>query len=86
MTLNPGLYTAVLRDANGQTGIALVEIYELDPTVDSQLANTSTRGLVQTGDNVMIGIWPPVLLSEEEATSMVSRKTTFPMLRSYPSG
>jgi len=32
-----------------------VEAYDLDRTVDSRLANISTRGLVQTGDNVMIG-------------------------------
>ena len=40
---------------NDGTGIALVEVYDLDQTVDSQLANISTRGLVQTGDNVLIG-------------------------------
>ena len=55
MTLNPGLYTAILRDSDDQTGIGLVEIYDLDQTVDSQLANISTRGFVETGDNVMIG-------------------------------
>jgi hypothetical protein len=32
-----------------------VEAYDLDRTVNSKLANISTRGLVQTGDNVMIG-------------------------------
>ena len=40
---------------NSTTGVALVEAYDLDQTVDSQLANISTRGFVQTGDNVMIG-------------------------------
>ncbi len=40
---------------NDTTGIALVEVYDLDLAVDSILANISTRGLVQTGDNVMIG-------------------------------
>jgi hypothetical protein len=29
VTLSPGAYTAQVTDANGQTGIALVEIYEL---------------------------------------------------------
>src|SRR4030095_12152899 len=33
----------------------LVEAYDLDLSADSILANISTRGLVQTGDNVMIG-------------------------------
>ena len=31
------------------------EIYDLDQTADSQLANISTRGFIDTGDNVMIG-------------------------------
>jgi uncharacterized delta-60 repeat protein len=55
MTLEPGLYTAIVRGANDTTGIALVEAYDLDLTADSILANISTRGLVQTADNVMIG-------------------------------
>jgi hypothetical protein len=54
-TLQPGSYTAIVRGTNNTTGIALVESYDLDRTVDSKLANISTRGLVQTGDNVMIG-------------------------------
>ncbi len=32
----------------------MVEAYDLDRTVDSKLGNISTRGLVQTGDNVLI--------------------------------
>lgn len=55
MTLNPGLYTAIEKGANETTGIGLVEAYDLDNTVDSKLGNISTRGFVQTGDEVMIG-------------------------------
>jgi len=33
----------------------VVEAYDLDQTVDSKLANISTRGFVDTGDNVLIG-------------------------------
>jgi hypothetical protein len=33
----------------------VVEAYDLDRTVDSKLANISTRGFVQMGDNVLIG-------------------------------
>jgi hypothetical protein len=55
MTLAPGAYTAVVRGANGSMGIALAEVYDLDPSVDSKLGNISTRGFVQTGDDVMIG-------------------------------
>ena len=43
-----------MRGVNDRTGIGLVEIYDLDSDVDSKLANISTRGLVQTGDNVLI--------------------------------
>ena len=32
-----------------------MEVYDLSPSVDSKLANISTRGNVQTGDNVLIG-------------------------------
>jgi hypothetical protein len=54
-TLNPGLYTAILRGSGDATGTGLVEIYDLDQTGSSQLANISTRGSVGTGDNAMIG-------------------------------
>ena len=51
---NGAIYTVVLRGANGTTGIGVVEAYDLEPSVDSQLANISTRALVQTGENVLI--------------------------------
>jgi hypothetical protein len=54
-TLTPGPYTAVLRGSGNATGIGLVEVYDLSPGANSQLANISTRGLVGTADNVMIG-------------------------------
>jgi streptogramin lyase len=54
-TLDPSNYTAIVTGKNGGTGIGLVEVYDLDESGDSQLANISTRGLVQTGNNVMIG-------------------------------
>jgi subtilisin-like proprotein convertase family protein len=47
-------YTAIVRGIGNATGIGVVEAYDLDRTVDSKLANISTRGFVQTGDNVMI--------------------------------
>jgi hypothetical protein len=54
-SLSPGAYTAIVSGVNNTTGIALVEVYDLDRAVDSKLANISTRGLVQSGDNVLIG-------------------------------
>ncbi|MEO6970844.1 MAG: hypothetical protein ABI217_08105, partial [Chthoniobacterales bacterium] len=58
--LNPGAYTAVLHGTNNGTGLGLVEVYKLgaaslDNLPSAILANISTRGNVQTGDNVMIG-------------------------------
>jgi hypothetical protein len=52
-TLNPGGYTAVLHGLNRSTGVALFELYDLDPQ-SSKIANISTRGNVGIADNVMI--------------------------------
>lgn len=54
-TLPEGAYTAVVRGTNNTTGIAVVEGYDLDADQTTKLANISTRGFVQTNDNVMIG-------------------------------
>ena len=54
-TLDPGNYTAVVSGKGGGTGVGLVEAYDLDQAADSQLANISARGFVETGSNVMIG-------------------------------
>ena len=54
-TLPPGAYTAIVRGQGDGTGVGLVETYDLDSAASSQLANISTRGFVDTGENVMIG-------------------------------
>ena len=54
-TLPPGNYTAIVSGVNNTTGNGLAEVYDLSPNSGSLLANISTRGFVQTGDNVMIG-------------------------------
>lgn len=54
-TLNPGAYTAVVRGKSNGTGIAVVEAYDLEASNNSKMANLSTRGTVETGDNVLIG-------------------------------
>jgi hypothetical protein len=54
-TLNPGAYTAVVRGKNDTAGIGVVEAYDLDQLNNSKLANLSTRGFVETGDNILIG-------------------------------
>ena len=48
-------YTAVLRGKNNGTGIGVVEAYDLDVAANSRLANISTRGLVESGNDVLIG-------------------------------
>ncbi len=68
-TLLPGPYTAVVRDRDGQPGLALVEAYDLDPA-SSVLANISTRGKVQNGDNALIGGF---IIGGEEITSVLVR-------------
>jgi hypothetical protein len=55
LTLPPGAYTAVVRGANADAGVALVEVYDLTADSDSKLANIATRGQVGTDANVMIG-------------------------------
>ena len=55
LAANNSAYTAIMRGLNNGTGIGVVEVYDLDQTVDSKLGNISTRGFVGTGDNVLIG-------------------------------
>lgn len=56
-TLSPGSYTAIIK-GNGNTdntGVGLVEVYDVDPASTSFLGNISTRGFVGLSDSVMIG-------------------------------
>jgi hypothetical protein len=53
--LEPGNYTAIVHGVNNTTGVALVEVYDLNPGARSDLGNISTRSFVQTGEHVMIG-------------------------------
>jgi hypothetical protein len=70
-TLSPGAYTAIVAGKNQTTGIGLVEVYDADSAAASQLANISTRGFVQTGDNVMIGGF--ILGASNQNTGVVVR-------------
>jgi hypothetical protein len=54
-TLPPGAYTAIMSGKNGSTGMGLVEVYDLDSAGDGRLTNIATRGLVRTGNDVVIG-------------------------------
>ena len=48
-------YTAIVRGKNNTTGVGVVEAYDLDTAANSKLGNISTRGLVETGDDILIG-------------------------------
>ena len=69
-TVAPGNYTAIVRGENDSTGVALVEVYDLEAGSDSKLANISTRGFVQTGDNVLIG---GLILTGQEPRRVIVR-------------
>jgi hypothetical protein len=53
--LASGSYTAILRGAGNETGIGLIEVYDLSPNSGSLLANISSRGFVAASDRAMIG-------------------------------
>ena len=53
-TLAPGAYTAIVRGNGNTSGVALVEVYDLNQGVASRLGNISTRAFVSTGDNIVI--------------------------------
>ncbi|MEN3369511.1 MAG: hypothetical protein V7609_1654 [Verrucomicrobiota bacterium] len=80
-TLTGGTYTVVVRGKNNTTGAALVEVYELSEASISgtavNLPNISTRGLVQTGDNALIG---GITLGSGEMTTRVVARGIGPSL------
>ena len=53
-TLAPGNYTAKVAGVDNDTGVALIELYDLQSFSSSTLANISTRGRVDQGENVLI--------------------------------
>ena len=76
--LNPGEYTAILQGKSKSTGTALVEAYDLDATPASRFGNISTRGLVGTGTNVLIG--GLIVSSEESGQANVVMRALGPSL------
>ena len=70
VTLNPGAYTAIVRGKNNTSGVALIEVYDLNQGVASKLANLSTRAFVSTGDNIVIAGF---LLSNQGGAAALDR-------------
>lgn len=60
-TLPDAAYTVQVRGTSGQTGLGIVEVFDLDPLDpigtqrSGRLVNISTRGLVGKSDDVLIG-------------------------------
>jgi hypothetical protein len=53
-TLSPGAYTGIVQGKNNTSGVALIEVYDLNPGAASKLANLSTRAFISTGSDVAI--------------------------------
>ena len=53
-TVQSGVYTAHLSSTSGQSGIALVEAYDADPSSAARFAALSTRTVAGTGDDTLI--------------------------------
>jgi len=80
-TLNPGAYTALLTGIGSTpTGVGTVEIYDADSAANSQLANISTRGFVQTQANVLIA---GLSLSGSSGTGNVAFRGIGPSLAQF---
>ena len=54
-TVSAGNTTAIVRGKSGAAGIGLVEVYDIDTASAAQVVNISTRGRVETDNDVMIG-------------------------------
>ena len=55
VTLAPGAYTAIVAgNGSNNTGVALIEVYDLDQAAPSRLANLSTRAMVGSGGDIVI--------------------------------
>jgi hypothetical protein len=64
-------YTAIMQSKTGALGLGLVEIYDLSLAANSEVANISTRGGVETGDNVMIGGFISGPMSKGSSTVLI---------------
>jgi hypothetical protein len=76
----PGAYTAIVRGNNNGSGVGLIEAYDLNAAANSQLANISTRGFVDSGDNVMIG---GIILGNGSANARVLLRAIGPSLTNF---
>lgn len=70
-TLDPGQYTVVTGSPNGDTGTAIVELYDADgASSTTRLLNISTRGYVGAGDSPLVSGF---VISEEGPRTVLIR-------------
>jgi hypothetical protein len=81
VTVPPEAYTAVVHGKAAATGIALVEVYDLSTGTPSRIVNISTRGVIQTGDNRLIGGF--VLSGDQNTTMDIVVRAIGPSLSNY---
>ena len=94
VTLQPGLYTAQVTGASGDSGVALIEVYDAD-SGSSTLMSISTRSLVESGNNsqiagfVILGTQPKTVLIRASGPALASHGVTGvlpdPMLKLFDS-
>ena len=72
LSLNPGVYTAQVNGTGSTTGVTLIETYDLDnpATMQSRLVNISSRGVVGSGQNIII---PGVVINGSSARLLLVR-------------
>jgi hypothetical protein len=72
VSLSPGAYSAQVAGLNGSTGVALIEVYEVDANSlkSPQIINLSARMLASTGVNVAIA---GLVVSGNQPTKMLIR-------------
>jgi hypothetical protein len=78
--LSPGSYTVQIAGSGTGLGVALVEIYDADPSSTSRLVNTAVRAHVGTGANVLI----PGLVVSPGASKTVLIRAVGPGIASPP--
>jgi N-acetylneuraminic acid mutarotase len=75
-TLPPGAHTAIVRGKNGTTGVALVEVYDLDSNSTSVMSNVSTRGLTSINyiiaGTIILGEAPVTIIARGIGPSLSS--------------
>ncbi len=54
VSLEPGSYTGIVRGSGDGSGVALIEVYDLDQAVDGKLGNISTRAFVGLTSEIVI--------------------------------